>query len=95
MKLVATRKVEQNVAALDPWTLVHFSSGLALGLMELSLEKALGVALGYELVEQYVERRRWGQELFETSSPERPENAAMDLVVFGLGHWLGGLWNRT
>lgn len=95
MKVVATRKDDQNVAALDPWTLVHFSSGLALGLMEVSLDRAIGVAVGYELVEQYVERREWGQDLFETSRPERPVNAVMDLVAFGVGHWLGGLWNRT
>jgi len=85
MKVVATRKDDQNVAALDPWTLVHFSSGLALGLMEVSLDKAIGVAVGYEL----------GQDLFETSRPERPVNAVMDLVAFGVGHWLGGIWNRT
>lgn len=95
MKLVARRKAEQNVAVVDPWTLVHFSSGLAMGLMDLSLEKSLGMALGYEVVEQYVERQRWGQELFETSNPERPANAVMDVLVFGVGHWLGSRWNRT
>ena len=95
MKLVARRKAEQNLAVVDPWTLVHLSSGLAMGLMDLPLEKSLGVALGYELVEQFVEREEWGQELFETSRPERPGNAVMDLLAFGVGHWLGSLWNRT
>lgn len=32
MKLLATEKPEQNVAAIDPWTAVHVAMGLASGL---------------------------------------------------------------
>lgn len=95
MKLFARRKSEQNEAAFDPWTLVHFSTGMAFGLMDLSFTKAFGVSLGYELVEQYVERRSWGKELFETSRPESGPNALMDVAVYSLGYWVGTRWNRT
>jgi len=93
MKLLATRKSEQNRAALDPWTVVHFSTGLALGLMNADRSKAVGAAVGYELMEQYVERTDWGKDLFETTRPEVPLNAVVDVAVFAVGHWLGRRWN--
>lgn len=95
MKIIATRKDEQNVAAVDPWTLVHFSSGLALGLMDLPRERCVAASVGYEVVEQFVERQRWGQALFETRRPESVANALVDVAVFALGHWLGERWNRS
>jgi len=95
MTIIATRKDEQNVAAIDPWTLVHFSSGLALGLMDLPRERCVAASVGYEVVEQFVERQRWGQELFETRRPESVTNALVDVAVFALGHWLGERWNRS
>ena len=95
MKLIATEKADQNRAILDPWTVVHFSSGLALGLMNIPLRWSIPVAAAYEALEQYVERRQWGQELFETAGPERVPNAVMDVAVFAAGHWLGGRWNAT
>lgn len=95
MNIVATRKSEQNSAVADPWTLVHFSTGLALGLMDVDVGKALGMAIAYELVEQYVERQEWGQDAFETERPETVPNAILDVGVFAVGHWLGRLWNTT
>lgn len=95
MKIVATRKDEQNRAAVDPWTLVHFSTGLALGLMDFRLLEALGASAGYEIVEQFVERKEWGQEFFHTRRPESLPNALVDLAVFAVGFWAGSLWNRT
>jgi len=95
MKIVATEKSEQNQAAVDPWTLVHFSAGLALGLVNAPLDKVLGVAMGYEIAEQFAERQDWGQDFFETSGPEHLVNAAVDLGVLSLGHWLAQRWNRT
>jgi hypothetical protein len=93
--VLATEKAHQNRAVVDPWTAVHFSSGLAAGLMDLSLEACLAAALAYEAAEQVVERQKWGKELFKTSRPESLLNAGMDMAAFALGHWLGGLWNRT
>lgn len=95
MKILATGKSEQNEAALDPWTLIHFSTGLALGLMEVPPDRAYGAAVAYEIVEQYVERAKWGQDLFESDRPETAINALVDLAAFGVGHWLGGQWNRS
>lgn len=94
MYILATRKSEQNRAALDPWTAVHFSTGLALGLMNVPLRWAMTVSLAYELVEQLFERREWGQELFETHGPESLPNAVVDSAVLLLGHRLGRRWNR-
>jgi hypothetical protein len=33
MRIVALKKSDQNHAVIDPWTVVHFSTGLAIGLM--------------------------------------------------------------
>lgn len=95
MKIVATRKDEQNIAAIDPWTLVHFSAGLALGLMAMPREGSIAASIGYEAVEQFVERQHWGQELFESRKPESIANAVVDVAVFALGHWVGERWNRS
>jgi len=95
MKIIATRRKEQNRAALDPWTVVHFSAGLALGLTDVSRGSAFGAALGYELAEQVMERNKWGKDLFETRGPESVANALVDTVVFLAGHWLGAHWLRT
>lgn len=95
MKLLATRKRDQNRAAVDPWTVVHFSTGLALGLMDIPLRTSVAAAVAYEAVEQVLERRRVGQELFETSGPESVPNATVDVAIFVAGHLLGARWNRT
>lgn len=95
MKIVATEKAHQNRAAVDPWTVVHFSAGLALGLVNAPFDKVAGAAVGYEIAEQFVERKKWGQDFFETSGPEHLANAAVDLGVLALGYWLGERWNRS
>jgi len=95
MKILATSKPDQNRAAVDPWTAVHLSAGLAAGLMEVSFPSALTAAVAYEAVEQVFERQDAGKEFFETTGPEHLANSAVDLVVFALGHWLGRRWNRT
>lgn len=95
MRLVATRKEHQNRAAVDPWTLVHFASGLALGLMEVPRAQAVAAAVAYEVIEQLLERHEVGQALFETSGPEKTANAVVDVAVLALGHHMGRRWNRT
>jgi hypothetical protein len=95
VQVLATEKAHQNRAIVDPWTAVHFSTGLALGLMDLPFEGCFGAALAYEVAEQVVERQKWGKEFFNTSRPETLLNAGMDMAAFALGHWLGGVWNRT
>ncbi len=95
MRLIATRKSDQNRAGLDPWTVVHLSAGLALGLVNAPLRWALTAAVAYELVEQVVERQRWGQRLFAASGPEVALNAVLDTAAFAAGHRLGQRWNAT
>lgn len=95
MKIVATEKREQNRAVADPWTVVHFAAGLALGLVNAPLRLSLPIAVAYEILEQYLERSDVGQELFDTAGPEAAPNAVLDIAVFTAGHQLGRLWNRT
>jgi hypothetical protein len=95
MKILATKKREQNEAIVDPWTVVHFSIGLALGLMNAPIRSTLVGAVAYELVEQYFERVDIGKELFDTRGPEVIPNAIVDLVVLAAGHRLGQMWNDT
>ncbi|MEN8375520.1 MAG: hypothetical protein ABFS34_08735 [Gemmatimonadota bacterium] len=95
MKLLATRKTDQNRAVIDPWTLVHFSAGLAAGLVRIPLRWTLPAAIAYELFEQYLERKKVGQEMFETSGPESIRNAVVDIAVLAAGQRLGEIWNET
>jgi len=95
MKTIATHKADQNHAALDPWTIVHFATGLAAGLVGMPRSWSVTAAVAYEVVEQWVERERWGQELFETRRAESIPNALLDIGVFVVGHRLGELWNET
>lgn len=95
MKILATSKSDQNHAAVDPWTAVHFAAGLAVGLMEIRMAHSMGVAVAYEAVEQVFERTETGKEFFKASGPEQPANVVVDLAVFALGHWLGRRWNRS
>ncbi|MGA7617665.1 MAG: hypothetical protein WBX15_21070 [Thermoanaerobaculia bacterium] len=95
MKLVARRKAEQNQAAIDPWTLIHLTSGLAMGLVDIRFRTAMTLSVGYEIIEQFAQRRGWGQALFNVSGPESIPNSVVDVVVFAAGHWLGTRWNAT
>lgn len=94
MKLFATQKQEQNEAALDPWTLVHFSTGMAFGLMDVPPRWAMAASVTYELAEQLFERQEWGQELFEINGPESLPNALADSATFMTGYYLGRKWNQ-
>lgn len=95
MRWIARSKREQNRAAVDPWTAIHFASGLAAGLVEMPYRWLLALALAYEAVEQVVERRDFGKRFFETSGPESLSNALVDLAAVTLGHQLGRAWNKT
>lgn len=95
MKPVATRKSEQNRAFIDPWTFVHFGVGLASGLARIPLRWSLMGAVAYEVLEQFAERRAWGNELFETEGPESRGNLSVDVIAFVLGAKAGEAWNRT
>lgn len=93
MKWIARSRSEQNRAAIDPWTAVHFSAGLALGLMRAPALWAATAAIAYEVLEQAIERTEAGRELFETTGPESAVNAVTDLAVFAGGYQLGRRWS--
>ena len=93
--LIATRKNEQNEALLDPWSIVHFAVGLAVGLMGFGTGAALTGAVAYELLEAPLERAEFGKNLFNISKPETRANQLMDVGIFALGHAAGVAWNRT
>jgi len=85
MKLVALSRRDQNRAALDPWTVVHFAAGLALGLMNAPRGPAMIASVGYEVAEQLLERSPTGKRLFNTRGPEGVANVCVDLAVYYLG----------
>ena len=95
MTWIATNKSQQNRAAIDPWTAVHLSAGLALGLMDAPMGRALLGAVAYEVIEQVFERQDAGRSFFKTSGPEVLHNAVVDVAVFVVGHALGQRWNAT
>ena len=95
MRLIATRKSEQNEALADPWTLVHAGTGLAVGLMGFGLGAALLGALAYELIEGPLERADFGKNLFNVSKPEVLGNQVVDVGVFMLAVAAGRAWNKT
>lgn len=95
MKLLATRKDHQNRAVFDPWSVVHFSMGLAAGLTGTPRRFSVSAAVAYEFLEQALERHRLGKEVFDTAGPESVANAVADVAVFVVGQELGRAWNRT
>lgn len=95
MRLIATRKSEQNEALADPWTLVHAGTGLAVGLMGFGLGAALLGAVAYELIEGPLERADFGKNLFNVSKPETPGNQGLDVAIFMLAVAAGRAWNNT
>ena len=92
MKIVARTRRYQNIAAIDPWTLVHFSTGLALGLMNAPRRATLAASVGYEVLEQGLERSARGRHLFNTKGPESLANVCVDLAVFYVGLRAGKRW---
>lgn len=92
MKLVATKKADQNQSIIDPWTAVHLGIGLAAGLVRANFWWSVGGAVAYEVFEQYFEKSSSGGKFFKTSGPEIPLNAVTDVLVFILGYKLGERW---
>ena len=91
---MARDPADQNLAPVDPWTLVHAGAGLAVGLMGLPLGVAFAGAVAYEALEGPFERAEFGREFFNVSRPESPGNQVADLVVFMLAAVAGRAWNE-
>lgn len=95
MNLVATRKSQQSVALIDPWTAVHAGTGLAAGLMGIHPGIAIAGAIAYEFLEHRVQSNAAGLNLFNVSRPESLGNQVVDVVVFAGGLYLGQKYNQT
>lgn len=95
MRFIATQKAEQNLRSLDPWSLVHFSTGLAFGLLGISLRTTVAAGALYEVAEQVFERTPTGRRFFNTTEPEIPTNVALDMVALVAGHWMAEKWNAS
>ena len=95
MHLIAYRKSQQNLAAVDPWTLVHLGIGLGIGLMGIAAGPALAGAVLYEVAEKPFERAGFGKTIFNVSKPETGLNSVVDVAVFMVGVKLGHAWNKT
>lgn len=93
MRLIATRKSQQRDALVDPWTVVNFSSGLATGLAEVSLGKAIGLIVLYEVGRSVLSSGK--VKLFATPQQEIPENQVVDALVYLLGWKLGHAYHRS
>ena len=95
MKLVALNKKDQNEAWVDPWSAVHFSVGLAFGLVGIHFWKTVAAAIAWDIFEQVAERASWGQKFFRTSGPESWGNVGTDTALFLGGWYLGQRYNAT
>ena len=95
MDLIAWKKSQQNSSLLDPWSLVHFSTGLAVGLMGIGMGPAITGAVLYELAERPFEKADFGKNFFNVSKPESPANSVVDVLVYSIGVLAGHRFNRS
>jgi len=95
MVILALDKDDQNEALVDPWSAVHATSGLALGLTDVSFFASITAAILFDVFEHLFERSKYGQRFFNTSGPESWGNVITDLVLFSGGWWLGNRYNQT
>ena len=95
MMLVATKKADQSLAILDPWSVVHGATGLALGLLGTRLSTALALAIVYELVEGRLQADPSVRSFWNVSRPESFANQVADVLVLGAGVIAGHRYNAT
>jgi hypothetical protein len=81
--------VTDNKGAVDVYTPAHVAIGMVFGMLGVGFGTSMAVAVGYEIIEQFVERSDFGQQLFRSRGPEGPLNVAIDVAVFAAGHWAG------
>ena len=91
--LLARSASDQNLALLDPWSVVHFAAGLALGLVGVSVPLATGIGVAYEGAEYAAENSsEQVRRFFRVSGPETLGNQIIDVAVLALGAELGNRW---
>lgn len=90
MTIVALSKDEQDSAFVDPWTVVHFSVGLALGLLEVSAAFTMIVSTIHEIIELRPQAMK-----FFKSTPESVGNVVIDMASVMGGWWLGDKYAKS
>ena len=88
MRLYAKHKYDQAIT--DPYSVLHFSAGMATGLGEVGMVKAL---LGAVVVD-FAYSKFYGKPtgLFSKTGWEPPVNKVADVALFALGNYLGRRW---
>lgn len=84
-------KHPDDYAVLDPWTVIHFSSGLATGLAEVTMLRAIGIALTTDIIYSLLLSQRSG--LLRKREVEPLSNKAADFAAFALGNYMGRRWS--
>lgn len=87
MILVAHHKYDK--AAIDPWSAVSFGSGLASGLTDMSLGRALAILALSDFVFAAIGGKRG---MFSSLEAEPLENKVMDVLFYAYGNSLGRKW---
>lgn len=77
---------EVNSDAVDPWSIVHFLTGVAAGQV-VSFPVYLGLATAYEVAE-YAHEYPKGSAIFGSKRPESMTNIVMDMILGTLGYMI-------
>jgi hypothetical protein len=77
---------------LDPYSLLHYSAGLATGLGGVAPIKAIVGAALADLAFSYLYQRPTG--LFRKTEVEPPINKVADIALFALGNYMGRRWSE-
>jgi len=90
MILVAKHKYDK--AAIDPWSAVSFGSGLATGLTDMPIGRAVAILALSDFVFAAIGGKRG---LFSPLDSEPVENKLMDLLFYCYGNSLGRKWTEA
>lgn len=83
-------KHPHDAALTDPYSLLHYSAGLATGLGKVPPLKAIIGAATVDLVFSYLYQRPTG--LYRKTGAEPPLNKVADIALFALGNYMGRRW---
>lgn len=91
MKLYARHP--QDEALTDPYTVLHFSAGLATGLGRVgTLRAVIGAAVVDYLFSKLYDTPVG---IYRKTGHEPPENKVADIAIFALGNYLGRRWTSA
>lgn len=82
----------QESAMLDPYSLIHYSAGLATGLGKVKPGRALIGAAVVDFVFSYLFEAPTG--LYRKTGVEPPINKVADIGLFMLGNYMGRRWSE-